>query len=35
MASLFIADAMGEPLSVANQISLLLFMIIASKGAPA
>jgi aerobic C4-dicarboxylate transport protein len=33
MASLFIADAMGEPLSVSDQISLLLFMIIASKGA--
>jgi aerobic C4-dicarboxylate transport protein len=33
MASLFIADAMGTPLSVGNQISLLLFMIIASKGA--
>ena len=33
MASLFIADAMGDPLSVGEQISLLLFMIIASKGA--
>ncbi|GAA2675952.1 cation:dicarboxylate symporter family transporter [Actinoplanes palleronii] len=33
MASLFIAQAMGNPLSVAEQISLLLFMIIASKGA--
>jgi aerobic C4-dicarboxylate transport protein len=33
MASLFIAEAMGDPLSVAEQISLLLFMIIASKGA--
>ena len=33
MASLFIADAMGTPLSVANQVSLLLFMIVASKGA--
>jgi aerobic C4-dicarboxylate transport protein len=33
MASLFIADAMGTPLSVSQQISLLLFMIIASKGA--
>jgi aerobic C4-dicarboxylate transport protein len=33
MASLFIADAMGEPLSVSDQVSLLLFMIIASKGA--
>ena len=33
MASLFIASAMGSPLSVAEQISLLLFMMIASKGA--
>ncbi|MGC4805204.1 cation:dicarboxylate symporter family transporter [Micromonospora sp. DT233] len=33
MASLFIAEAMGNPLSVGEQISLLLFMIIASKGA--
>jgi aerobic C4-dicarboxylate transport protein len=33
MASLFIADAMGTPLSIPDQISLLLFMIIASKGA--
>jgi aerobic C4-dicarboxylate transport protein len=33
MASLFIADAMGTPLSVSDQVSLLLFMIIASKGA--
>jgi aerobic C4-dicarboxylate transport protein len=33
MASLFIAEAMGDPLSVSEQISLLLFMIIASKGA--
>jgi aerobic C4-dicarboxylate transport protein len=33
MASLFIADAMGTPLSIGEQISLLLFMIIASKGA--
>ena len=33
MASLFIASAMGSPLSVAQQISLLLFMMIASKGA--
>ena len=33
MASLFIADAMGDPLSVGEQISLLVFMIIASKGA--
>src|SRR4029077_8076723 len=33
MASLFIASAMGHPLSVGEQISLLLFMMIASKGA--
>ncbi|WP_433065257.1 cation:dicarboxylate symporter family transporter [Dactylosporangium sp. CS-033363] len=33
MASLFIADALGQPLSIGQQISLLLFMIIASKGA--
>jgi aerobic C4-dicarboxylate transport protein len=33
MASLFIAEAMGEPLSIGQQVSLLLFMIIASKGA--
>ncbi|OZM83359.1 cation:dicarboxylate symporter family transporter [Pseudonocardia sp. MH-G8] len=33
MASLFIADAMGSPLSIGEQVSLLLFMIIASKGA--
>ena len=33
MSSLFIADAMGNPLSIGEQISLLLFMIIASKGA--
>jgi aerobic C4-dicarboxylate transport protein len=33
MASIFIAEALGRPLSVGNQISLLLFMIIASKGA--
>jgi aerobic C4-dicarboxylate transport protein len=33
MASLFIAEAMGTPLSIGEQISLLLFMIIASKGA--
>ncbi|BDH59113.1 cation:dicarboxylate symporter family transporter [Tsukamurella sp. PLM1] len=33
MASLFIADAMGSPLSYAEQFSLLLFMMIASKGA--
>ncbi|GAA2355546.1 C4-dicarboxylate transporter DctA [Saccharopolyspora halophila] len=33
MASLFIASAMGDPLSLAEQIGLLLFMMIASKGA--
>jgi len=33
MASLFIAEAMGKPLSIGEQISLLLFMIVASKGA--
>ncbi|MFF0468128.1 cation:dicarboxylate symporter family transporter [Micromonospora zamorensis] len=33
MASLFIAEAMGNPLSIGEQVSLLLFMIIASKGA--
>ncbi|MFD0969169.1 cation:dicarboxylate symporter family transporter [Plantactinospora endophytica] len=33
MASLFVAQAMGDPLSVGEQISLLVFMIIASKGA--
>lgn len=33
MASLFIAEAMGDPLAVGEQIGLLLFMIIASKGA--
>jgi aerobic C4-dicarboxylate transport protein len=33
MASLFIAQAMDKPLSVGEQISLLAFMIIASKGA--
>ena len=33
MASLFIAEAMGEPLTIGQQISLLVFMIIASKGA--
>ena len=32
MASLFIASALGDPLSVSEQISLLLFMMIASKG---
>ncbi|MCV7179641.1 cation:dicarboxylate symporter family transporter [Mycolicibacterium sphagni] len=33
MASLFIADALGDPLSVAEQLGLLVFMIVASKGA--
>ncbi|QKT06949.1 cation:dicarboxylase symporter family transporter [Gordonia sp. X0973] len=33
MASLFIADATGHPMSFGQQISLLLFMMIASKGA--
>ncbi len=33
MASIFIADAMGQPLDLGEQLSLLLFMIIASKGA--
>jgi aerobic C4-dicarboxylate transport protein len=33
MASLFVADALGKPLAIGEQISLLLFMIIASKGA--
>jgi aerobic C4-dicarboxylate transport protein len=33
MASLFIATAMGTPLSLGEQIGLLVFMIIASKGA--
>ncbi|MEV8308088.1 cation:dicarboxylase symporter family transporter [Streptomyces flavidovirens] len=33
MASLFIADAMGDPMSLAEQIPLLLFLLVASKGA--
>jgi aerobic C4-dicarboxylate transport protein len=33
MASLFIADALDQPLSIGQQIGLLLFMIVASKGA--
>ncbi|WP_183098662.1 cation:dicarboxylate symporter family transporter [Nocardioides pelophilus] len=33
MASLFIATAMGDALSIGEQVSLLLFMMIASKGA--
>ncbi|QIS15258.1 cation:dicarboxylate symporter family transporter [Nocardia arthritidis] len=33
MASLFIAEAMGKPLNLGEQIGLLVFMIVASKGA--
>jgi aerobic C4-dicarboxylate transport protein len=33
MASLFIAGALGDPLSLPEQIGLLVFMIVASKGA--
>jgi aerobic C4-dicarboxylate transport protein len=33
MASLYIAEAMGKPMALGEQISLLIFMIIASKGA--
>jgi aerobic C4-dicarboxylate transport protein len=33
MASLFVSDALGKPLGLGAQISLLLFMILASKGA--
>jgi aerobic C4-dicarboxylate transport protein len=33
MASLFIAEATGNPLAIGEQISLLVFMVIASKGA--
>ena len=33
MATLFIATAQGSPLSIGEQISLLVFMVIASKGA--
>ncbi|MBO9521791.1 MAG: cation:dicarboxylase symporter family transporter [Nocardioidaceae bacterium] len=33
MATLFIATAMGNPLHLGEQISLLLFMVVASKGA--
>ena len=32
MASLFVGNAMGTPLSATEQVSLLLFMILASKG---
>ncbi|MGW3626712.1 cation:dicarboxylate symporter family transporter [Streptomyces sp. NPDC000880] len=33
MASLFIAEAMGNPMSIGEQIPLLLFLFVASKGA--
>ena len=33
MATLFVAEALGDPLSIGSQISLLVFMVIASKGA--
>jgi len=33
MASLFVAEAMGKPLAFGEQVGLLVFMIIASKGA--
>jgi aerobic C4-dicarboxylate transport protein len=33
MASIFIAEALGKPLAIGEQISLLVFMVIASKGA--
>ncbi|OEV08132.1 cation:dicarboxylate symporter family transporter [Streptomyces nanshensis] len=33
MASIFVAEAMGDPLSLGQQISLLIFMFVASKGA--
>lgn len=33
MASIFIADAMGRPLNLGEQFGLLVFMIVASKGA--
>ncbi|MBZ6087662.1 cation:dicarboxylase symporter family transporter [Streptomyces olivaceus] len=33
MASLFISDAMGAPMSIGEQIPLLLFLLVASKGA--
>ena len=33
MAALFIADAMGRPLAIGEQLALLAFMIVASKGA--
>jgi len=33
MAALFVAEALGKPLELGEQVSLLVFMIIASKGA--
>ncbi|MGN9777265.1 cation:dicarboxylate symporter family transporter [Micromonospora sp. H33] len=33
MAALFVADAMGKPMAIGEQIGLLVFMVIASKGA--
>jgi aerobic C4-dicarboxylate transport protein len=33
MASLYVAEAMSKPMAIGEQISLLIFMIIASKGA--
>jgi aerobic C4-dicarboxylate transport protein len=33
MASIFIAEALNDPLTIGEQISLLVFMIVASKGA--
>lgn len=33
MASIFISNAMGQPMSLESQVGLLVFMIIASKGA--
>ena len=33
MSSIFVANAMGKPMSTGEQIALLLFMIVASKGA--
>jgi len=33
MASLYIADAMGTPMAIGEQIPLLLFLLVASKGA--
>lgn len=33
MASIFIAEALNDPMSIGEQVSLLVFMVIASKGA--